>query len=339
MAGNFLNDNLCGASSVVNNVLSKLQASKAAQKASIPATATATVAVVEGDKNALTSFMAFLQKGGDWIAETLGLEGSGAPPGFEYDTDLDEDYIFDQDGYADSAYYGGGTKISTTSENIDSSGTFGLPEDSPYISPVTDVFDEGTGIPLSLQAEVTVLNELTEGTQEYITAVEKIVNEFGDAVAAVGSEIFSVISQAKSLITKGFDPCSIVPNLQKNAGSTSAAQLKPSNIKVADADPIPEKKSGSSFTEALNKILLGDLSELSTEEAAKRGIEYGTPENIDSAGIFGTSADNTDNKFNFNSNANTAIINGKPVQKNPAGNWINPDGFTVNQKTGDIKKN
>tara|TARA_B110000211_G_C13924799_1_gene484431 strand:+ start:55 stop:861 length:807 start_codon:yes stop_codon:yes gene_type:complete len=263
MAGFFSNANLCGASEIINNVLSKLEDSKAAQKASIPATATASVAVVEGDKNALTGFMALLQKGGDWIAETLGLEGSGAPPGFEYNTDLDEDYIFDQDGYAASEYYGPGTQIGT--------------EDSPYISPVTDVFNEGTGIPLNLQAEIKVINELPTGTSEYITAAEKIAKEFADDVAAAGKEIFSLISQAKSLSTKGFDPCSIIPNLQKIAGSTSAAQLKPSNIKVADADPIAET-AAFWIQDTVARALHGDFSELSAAEAQARGIEYVYPD-------------------------------------------------------------
>ena len=278
MAGFFSNVNLCGASEIIGDALTKLNSSKVAIKASIPASAATTVAIVEGDKNALTAALQKVQTASDWI--------------------------------------------------------------NPDAEEIIDVVGEDrSATSVNLQAEVAAINQQQQGSSEHISAIERVVTEFADDVAAAGSEILDVISKAYALFTKGFDPCSIIPNLQKIAGSTSAAQLKPSNIKAADADPIPEKKSGSSFTEALNKILLGDLSELSTEEAAKRGIEYGTPENIDSAGIFGTSADNTDNKFNFNSNANTAIINGKPVQKNPAGNWINPDGFTVNQKTGDIKKN
>ena len=222
MAGNFLNVNLCGASEIIGDALTKLNSSKVAIKASLPASAATTVAIVEGDKNALTAALQKVQTASDWI-------------------DPDAEEIIDVVG------------------------------------------EDRSATPLNLQSEIKVLNELPKGTQAYISAADKIITEFADDVAAAGSEILDVISKAYALFTKGFDPCSIIPNLQKIAGSTSAAQLKPPNIKMAHQNPISET-AAFWIKDTVARALQGDLSELSAAEAQARGIEYSYPENIDSSG-------------------------------------------------------
>ena len=222
MAGFFSNANLCGASEIIGDALTKLNSSKVAIKASLPASAATTVAIVEGDKNALTAALQKVQTASDWI-------------------DPDAEEIIDVVG------------------------------------------EDRSATSVHLQAEVANLNLQQQGSSEHISAIERVVTEFADDVAAAGSEILDVISKAYALFTKGFDPCSIIPNLQKIAGSTSAAQLKPPNIKMAHQNPISET-AAFWIKDTVARALQGDLSELSAAEAQARGIEYSYPENIDSSG-------------------------------------------------------
>jgi len=222
MAGLFSNVNLCGASEIIGDALTKLNSSKVAIKASIPASAATTVAIVEGDKNALTAALQKVQTASDWI--------------------------------------------------------------NPDAEEIIDVVGEDrSATSVNLQAEVAAINQQQQGSSEHISAIERVVTEFADDVAAAGSEILDVISKAYALFTKGFDPCSIIPNLQKIAGSTSAAQLKPPNIKMAHQNPISET-AAFWIEDTVARALQGDLSELSAAEAQARGIEYSYPENIDSSG-------------------------------------------------------
>jgi|TARA_B110000902_G_scaffold32827_1_gene35067 hypothetical protein len=221
MAGFYLNVNLCGASAVIGDVLSKLNSSQVAIKASISAPAVTTVAIVEGDKNQLTSLLGKAQTGSDWI-------------------DPDAEEIIDVVG------------------------------------------EDRSATPLNLQSEIKVLNELPKGTQAYISAADKIITEFADDVAAAGSEILDVISKAYASFTGGSDPCSSIPNLQKIAGSTVAAKLLPSNIMMPNQDPIAE--ATAAFSDVAARARQGDFSELTSDGAAARGIEYVYPDSDEFGG-------------------------------------------------------
>ena len=93
---------------------------------------------------------------------------------------------------------------------------------------------------LNLPAEITNLASMVPGTSAYTSALTKITSEFGSAVSALGSvgSLDSLVSGALA----GGDPCSLVPNLQKVAGSDTVTQ-KPAEVKQAAENAAGETAS------------------------------------------------------------------------------------------------
>ena len=80
---------------------------------------------------------------------------------------------------------------------------------------------------LNLQAEIASLTSQIPGTPSFLSALAKIKTEFEDDIKAAGLELDSLVSSATSAISGGGDICAIVPNLEKDAGSTEPAVQKP----------------------------------------------------------------------------------------------------------------
>ncbi len=93
---------------------------------------------------------------------------------------------------------------------------------------------------LNLPAEITNLVTMVPGTSAYTSALTKITSEFGSAVSDLGSvgSLDSLVSGALA----GGDPCSLVPNLQKVAGSDTVTQ-KPADVLQAAVNALGEVAS------------------------------------------------------------------------------------------------
>lgn len=96
---------------------------------------------------------------------------------------------------------------------------------------------------LNLQAEIKALSELVPGTPAYLSSLATITKEFGADLAAAGKDLDSLISSGLSAITSGGNICNVVPNIEKEAGSTNPATEKATNVLQAATPPTTETVS------------------------------------------------------------------------------------------------
>jgi hypothetical protein len=114
---------------------------------------------------------------------------------------------------------------------------------------------------LNLQAEIKALSELIPGTPEYLSSLATITKEFGADLEAAGKDLGTLISDGLSAITSGGNICNVVPNIEKEAGSTNPATEKATN--VLQAAVAPETETVSTVTRNAT------VSETVTENKAK----------------------------------------------------------------------
>ena len=77
---------------------------------------------------------------------------------------------------------------------------------------------------LNLQAEITSLLSQASGSAAYAVALAKVASEFKTDIEAKGLTLESLVTAAA---TASDLVCSVIPNLEKEAGSTAAAIEKP----------------------------------------------------------------------------------------------------------------
>jgi hypothetical protein len=93
---------------------------------------------------------------------------------------------------------------------------------------------------LNLQAEITSLLSQASGSAAYVVALAKVASEFKTDVEAKGLTLESLVTAAavaSDLV------CSVIPNLEKEAGSTVAAVEKPVAVKQAVEKAVTEVRS------------------------------------------------------------------------------------------------
>ena len=93
---------------------------------------------------------------------------------------------------------------------------------------------------LNLQAEITSLLSQAPGSAAYAVALAKIASEFKTDIEAKGLTLETLVSTAAAASDL---VCSVIPNLEKEAGSTVAAIEKPVAVKQAIEKAITEKPS------------------------------------------------------------------------------------------------
>jgi len=98
---------------------------------------------------------------------------------------------------------------------------------------------------LNLQAEIAGLASQIPGTPSFLSALAKIKTEFEDDIKSAGLELDSLVSDATKAISGGGDVCALVPNLEKEAGSTEPAVQKPIAPKQAAVPAVTEAASVS----------------------------------------------------------------------------------------------
>ena len=86
---------------------------------------------------------------------------------------------------------------------------------------------------LNLQAEISNLTTLTEGSSEYVSALAKITQEFDSTLTKAGFELGTLIKNATSTAASGGNLCAVVPNFEKESGSTEDATQKAEEVKQA----------------------------------------------------------------------------------------------------------
>jgi len=118
---------------------------------------------------------------------------------------------------------------------------------------------------LNLQAEIKALSELVPGTPAYLSSLATITKEFGADLAAAGKDLDSLISSGLSAITSGGNICNVVPNIEKEAGSTNPATEKATNVLQAATPPA---------TETVSKVTQNTAITTKTEELVKKVEEF-----------------------------------------------------------------
>jgi len=86
---------------------------------------------------------------------------------------------------------------------------------------------------LNLQAEITNFASLVPGSPSAIQALAKIKTEFGGDLTTRGLGLDSLVKEASAAILGGSSISSLVPNLEKEAGSILAATENPAAVKQA----------------------------------------------------------------------------------------------------------
>ena len=126
---------------------------------------------------------------------------------------------------------------------------------------------------LNLSAEITNLVTMVPGTSAYTSALTKITSEFGSAVSALGSvgSLDSLVSGALA----GGDPCSLVPNLQKVAGSDTVTQ-KPADVLQAAVNALGEVASKVTQNADLTSKIEEVKSVVSSFSVSSKEIEKDT---------------------------------------------------------------
>ena len=87
---------------------------------------------------------------------------------------------------------------------------------------------------LNLQAEIKSLTSQIPGTPSFLFSLAKIKTEFEDDIKSAGLELDTLVSDATKAISGGGDVCALVPNLEKDSGSTEPSVQKPIAPKQAD---------------------------------------------------------------------------------------------------------
>ena len=118
---------------------------------------------------------------------------------------------------------------------------------------------------LNLQAEIKALSELVPGTPAYLSSLATIKKEFESDLEAAGKDLGTLISDGLSAITSGGNICNVVPNVEKEAGSTTPAVEKATNVLQAATPPL---------TEAVSKVTQNTTITAKTEELAKKVEEF-----------------------------------------------------------------
>lgn len=114
---------------------------------------------------------------------------------------------------------------------------------------------------LNLQAEIASLTSLTPGTPDFLSTFANIKGEFGDDLTTLGLDLEDLVSNAidsvlnlaagfmktdgsavEGLVKTG-DLCSLIPNLEKVAGSTDASVRKSDGVKQAAINATTESAS------------------------------------------------------------------------------------------------
>ena len=97
--------------------------------------------------------------------------------------------------------------------------------------------------PKNLQAMLTSLTSLTEGTSQYITLFAEIKTDFETELTAAGKSLDTLVTNARTQIDGGGDLCSVVPNFVKAADGLTDAVEKSSESKQPNVDALQEKTS------------------------------------------------------------------------------------------------
>ena len=93
---------------------------------------------------------------------------------------------------------------------------------------------------LNLQSEITSLLSQATGSAAYAVALAKVASEFKTDIEAKGLTLESLVTAAA---TASDLVCSVIPNLEKEAGSAAAAVEKPVAVKQAVEKAITEAPS------------------------------------------------------------------------------------------------
>tara|TARA_R110002110_G_scaffold4846_1_gene24440 strand:+ start:2625 stop:3992 length:1368 start_codon:yes stop_codon:yes gene_type:complete len=96
---------------------------------------------------------------------------------------------------------------------------------------------------LNLQSEIKSLVSQSPGTPSFFSALAKIKTEFEDDIKGAGFELDSLVTKATESISGGGDVCAIVPNFEKESGSTEPAVQKPIAPKQAVEKAVVEISS------------------------------------------------------------------------------------------------
>jgi len=96
---------------------------------------------------------------------------------------------------------------------------------------------------LNLQSEIAGLISTPPGSPAFIQSLAKIKTEFGDDLKSSGLELDGLVSSATAAISGGDKICALVPNLEKESGSTEPADQKPIAPKQAAVPAVTEASS------------------------------------------------------------------------------------------------
>lgn len=170
---------------------------------------------------------------------------------------------------------------------------------------------------LNLQAEIKSLTSQIPGTPSFFSSLANIEKEFGDDIKSAGLSLGTLVSGATEAIAGGGDPCALVPNLEKQAGSTEPSVQKPAPVKQAAKPAEPE--TASKAKQNLNV-------EVKMAKLANKASSYSTgsvPPKSDTGAIRIVKADQT---------IKSPV--GGDVKTAPAGTGKNysPDGGIINKK-------
>jgi hypothetical protein len=114
---------------------------------------------------------------------------------------------------------------------------------------------------LNLQAEITSLTSLVPGTPSFLSALAKVKLEFEDDIKGAGLDLGTLVADATAAISGGGDLCALVPNLEKESGSTEPSVEEPVAVKQAAVNALTE------FASVINQNKnIISKNELATEE-------------------------------------------------------------------------
>ena len=185
---------------------------------------------------------------------------------------------------------------------------------------------------LNLQAEITNLTTLTEGSPEYVSALANITTEFGSSLTNAGLSLDSLVSNATSTALSGGNLCSVVPNFEKVAGSTEDATQKAEEVKQAAV---------AAITEVVSKV--NQNAEITTQKeeievdvaAAQTPLKTGGDELLEDAGAYSMVPE--EQVKTINTDAGETKVVTKKVEKVEERKNVAPksksDGFTHQTST------
>ena len=182
--------------------------------------------------------------------------------------------------------------------------------------------------PKNLQALLTSLTSLTEGTSQYITLFAEIKTDFETELTAAGKDLNTLVTDAFAAVQGGGDLCSICPNFEKAADGLTAAVEKANNSPQPLVDSLEEKTSTlvKNAEVALQNSNLKDrvekfATEISTAVDVVTGTITSTTPPTEDKGAFTV----TDTTRGFGFEANTIDVTTPTDQ---GGKNITTGGFT-----------